>query len=270
MPATTKYHRLPFLDQLSVLEADGYQANFPAHRHEEFSITLVRSGFEITKIHGKELQAPVGTISITPPEEIHANPNGNQSPYDFTTFYLSPDVVRKIKPFGELLPSGVTLQNPHLFQGLQEWLKSSQDPKVFTGLLYGLFERIPRPSGKTIELTGGEVRRMTAVTTYVEHHLEDAIKLSDLAKVAGWSDAHFLRVFKKQRGLTPLQFVTLRRIEQAKTYLRQDVPPAMTALRVGFYDQSHFHRYFLRHTGLTPGQFQRSSNIVQSSRDLPA
>lgn len=265
MPAKTKYHRFPFIDQLAVLEADNYRANFPAHRHEEYSVTLVRSGFEITQIHGKELQTLAGTISITPPEEIHANPNGNQMAFDFTTFYPSPDLVQSIKLPHELPKTGCTVYHPAFFQGMLQWLQSPHDPEVFTGLLQSLLQQIPPPVKGKQEMTGPETRQMAAVISYIENHLVAPIKLGDLAKVAGLSEAHFLRIFKKQRGITPLQFVTLRRIEKAKDWLRKGHPLASTALSVGFYDQSHFHRYFLRHTGLTPGQFQRNSNIVQSS-----
>lgn len=264
MSATTKYHRFPFLDQLSVLKADNYATSFPAHRHEEYSITLVRRGFETTKIHGKELETLTGTISFTPPKEIHANPNGNKGTYDFTTFYPCPELLHQLLPKKALVATGCTIRDEQVFQGLLDWQKSPSDPTVFTDLIRRLLHQLPIPAESGGEMTGKEMQQMAGVVAYIESHLEDPIKLSDLARVAGLSEAHFLRLFKKQRGITPLQFVTLRRIEMAKMLLHRGSPPAATALQVGFYDQSHFHRFFLRHTGLTPGQFQRNSNIVQS------
>jgi len=101
------------------------------------------------------------------------------------------------------------------------------------------------------------------ILAHIEANLDGTIRLRDLAYISGLSEAHFLRVFKQQRGITPLQFVTLRRVERAKEWLLRGYSPAQAALQVGFYDQSHFHRFFLRYTGITPGQFLRSSNIVQ-------
>ncbi|MEL6357974.1 MAG: AraC family ligand binding domain-containing protein, partial [Bacteroidota bacterium] len=96
MPTVTQFKRYPFFDQLEVLNADGYLADFPLHSHDVVSLTLVRSGVETTRVKGKELRATVGSISLTYPDELHANPNLNGGDYNFTTFYLSPDLLYRL------------------------------------------------------------------------------------------------------------------------------------------------------------------------------
>ena len=90
---------------------------------------------------------------------------------------------------------------------------------------------------------------------FLSASLDRKISLADVATTAGLSRYHFLRVFKREIGLPPHLFRTLRRIDRAKQLLRRGQAPAQTALSVGFSDQSHFSNTFRKYTGATPGQY---------------
>jgi AraC-like DNA-binding protein len=99
---------------------------------------------------------------------------------------------------------------------------------------------------------------------FLSENLDQRISLADAAGAVGLSRYHFLRVFKRETGLSPHLFRTLRRIDRAKQLLRGGLAPAHTALSVGFSDQSHFTNTFRRFTGATPGQyFPRSSRSTR-------
>jgi AraC-like DNA-binding protein len=68
-------------------------------------------------------------------------------------------------------------------------------------------------------------------------------------------------VFKRETGLPPHLFRTLRRIDRGKQLLRDGLPLAQAALAVGFSDQSHFTNTFRKYTGATPGQYL--SEVIQ-------
>lgn len=76
------------------------------------------------------------------------------------------------------------------------------------------------------EYTGGlPMHKLRRVREYVNEHLEDDLSLSDLAEVTAMSPHHFARQFKQATGLSPHQYVTSRRIEQAKGLLaKTDLP----------------------------------------------
>ena len=46
---------------------------------------------------------------------------------------------------------------------------------------------------------------------YIESNLKAELKLTDLAKAAGYSEYHFLRVFKQVLRLTPADYIRKRR-----------------------------------------------------------
>jgi AraC family transcriptional regulator len=99
-------------------------------------------------------------------------------------------------------------------------------------------------------LSGHKLRR---VKEYINENLEEDLGLAELAAVAGLSQFHFARAFRKTTGLTPQQYLMLQRIERAKELLaRADLPIVEISLRTGFKNQSHFTTLFRKFTKLTP------------------
>ncbi|HEX7026586.1 MAG TPA: AraC family transcriptional regulator [Gammaproteobacteria bacterium] len=104
-------------------------------------------------------------------------------------------------------------------------------------------------------LSSGQLRK---VFEYVDIHLDREISLNELAGLAGMSGYHFLRMFKRSTGLTPLQYMIRRRMETAKELLtRTKLSITEVALEAGYENTSHFINLFKRYTGVTPAVFRR-------------
>lgn len=96
------------------------------------------------------------------------------------------------------------------------------------------------------------------VQLLVEANLSGSIHLSDMAESAGLSDFHFARAFKASMGVAPRAFVELKRVERAKTLLRESARSlADIAAETGLGSQSRFTTTFRRATGLTPATYRR-------------
>jgi AraC family transcriptional regulator len=96
------------------------------------------------------------------------------------------------------------------------------------------------------------------VIEFVEENLSSCIGLSDLAELAGYSPVHFARLFKRCFGQPPYQYVLARRVERAKSMLKdQDRPLSSVATACGFSTQAHLNTAFKQRTGVTPGVFRR-------------
>lgn len=92
---------------------------------------------------------------------------------------------------------------------------------------------------------------------YINAHLDDEIKLADIAKILGMSQYYFCRLFKQSMGVAPYQYVMEKRVERAKDLLRhKNVAIADIALQCGFANQSHFTKNFRKLTGTTPKAFR--------------
>jgi len=96
-------------------------------------------------------------------------------------------------------------------------------------------------------------RRIRRVIDYVRANLAADLAISELAAHAGLSSFHFARVFRRETGETPHQFVTRLRLEEAARLLRAtDQTVLQIALAVGFENASHFSVQFKRGYGVTP------------------
>lgn len=96
------------------------------------------------------------------------------------------------------------------------------------------------------------------VTDYIHQHLDQALKLNEVAAITQLSPYHFSRLFKASVGVTLHQYILQRRLERAKCLLQHSqLSIAEIAIKVGFFDQSHLNRYFKQNFGVTPKQFLR-------------
>ncbi|QZT61126.1 helix-turn-helix domain-containing protein [Mycolicibacterium austroafricanum] len=99
------------------------------------------------------------------------------------------------------------------------------------------------------------------VADYIEHNLASDLCLSSLARVAGLSQYHFARLFKKRFGAPPHTYVQRRRIERARhLVVHSDMPLKEVVGVTGFCDQSHLTRAFRRAFDITPAELRRSSD----------
>jgi AraC family transcriptional regulator len=96
---------------------------------------------------------------------------------------------------------------------------------------------------------------MRQVTDYIHDHLSEKLSLSALSGLVGMSPYYFARRFKQTTGLSPHQYILVRRIGQAKHLLLRGASLAQITEQLGFADQSHLSRSFKRITGLSPRAF---------------
>lgn len=102
-------------------------------------------------------------------------------------------------------------------------------------------------------------RQLQQVLDYIHDHLEQDIKLADLAKLLGISQFHFSHLFKQAVGIAPYQYLLGQRIERAKQLLKQtDQSVIEIAFSCGFSSHSHLSKQFRQMTGLTPTAYRAS------------
>jgi AraC family transcriptional regulator len=100
-------------------------------------------------------------------------------------------------------------------------------------------------------------RQLLQVLEYVNEHLDQDIKLADLAQLLNMSQFHFSHQFKQSLGTSPYQYLIQQRIERAKQLLKQTDQSIMEiALVCGFNSHSHLSKQFRQSTGMTPSAYR--------------
>ncbi|GIL39715.1 helix-turn-helix domain-containing protein [Roseiterribacter gracilis] len=101
--------------------------------------------------------------------------------------------------------------------------------------------------------------QLRRVVAHIEEHLGSAIRLSDLAALAGVCSSHFSRAFKISLGQPAHAYVMRRRVEVAQgLMLTTNEPLSQIAAACGMADQAHFSRLFRQVVGDTPNAWRRA------------
>jgi len=114
-----------------------------------------------------------------------------------------------------------------------------------------------------------DAARVTSVLRSIEAAPEESFPVAAMARQAGMSAYHFLRVFRAVAGVTPHQHLLRTRLHRAALRLAAgDAPVSAVAFDLGFNDLSTFNRRFRRVTGMTPGAW-RAGSARRLRRPIP-
>ena len=98
---------------------------------------------------------------------------------------------------------------------------------------------------------------LSEVIEFIRLNLKENISLKSLSDKACMSTTSFYRFFKRELGMSPIEFVLNEKIKCAKKLLKN---PSIQINEVcylsGFEDANYFIRLFKKHEGITPKQYQ--------------
>lgn len=96
------------------------------------------------------------------------------------------------------------------------------------------------------------------ITGFIKSNITEDIKLGVLSEKACMSKATFYRSFKKEYGISPLEYIISEKIKLAKQLLANPRNTLKSvAFECGFHDVNYFVRLFKKMESITPGQYQQ-------------
>lgn len=124
---------------------------------------------------------------------------------------------------------------------------------------------------KSLKASSPDRRRAVESALWIDANAHRQIDLGHIAKQAGVSAFHFLRLFSNVLGVTPHQYLVRSRLRHAARLLSDDARSVTSiAFDVGFGDLSNFVRTFHRAAGISPGRFRAMARgdrkILQDQR----
>lgn len=112
--------------------------------------------------------------------------------------------------------------------------------------------------------------RLLRAIEFIDQGFESReIYLDQVASEACLSKYHFIRLFKEHFAMTPMQYVTLKRVEKAKALIIASHDTiSHVAFQSGFNDIAEFNRHFKKSTGLTPSEFRANAAASDQTDSL--
>jgi len=119
-----------------------------------------------------------------------------------------------------------------------------------------------RPGGQkqlsvSLASQASEMKAIQELQVWIAEHIQNSLSLQALAERMSMSTRNFERVFTREVGATPSQYVLHARVEAARRQLeRTDKGLKQIAVTAGFGSADGMRRAFVRLLGITPRQFR--------------
>ena len=231
--------------------------SFPEHSHENWEILLTLEGTGEEIIDGKCYELKRKSILCIPPHAVHSTIS-KDGLLDFSVAFEDFVPIKNNTPLQlwdrehedayklmDMLLSAVR-HHPDNMSMLTDALSDS---------LYQLLCAYSNESSKTNRI----ISKMKAY--FMEHISDTNFDMGKALDSFGYSRAYLRRIFKDAAGHSPLDWLTLQRIDHAARSFRQ-YPKIMTiketALRYGFSDPYYFSRVFKKYIGISPSEYLKN------------
>lgn len=264
---SVRFFRLSDMGHLELVYGTRVANDFPRHVHNSLCIGVVDQGTRTIWQDGKSTSISEDGFFVINPGTQHRCGSLHREGHNYRIICVDPEVVAAVASqiSGRVQPmphfTQVSLSEKPLVQKVREFFSLTrysdsllERESVFVSLLSELILRYGDkvPTGSRVGRDRAAIRR---VCEFVKANYAETPSLEQLARLACLSPFHFQRVFLKQVGISPHDYLIRCRIARARELLLKGHSIVKVALEVGFYDQSHFTRCFTRVVGIPPGRY---------------
>ena len=243
---------------------------FSKHYHDTYTIGLTYDGVLKTYNTNKSFDFYKYSIRVNNPNEVHSGISQHWSHSNFyPTISLLSELYEQIFfekkiPFFEnyIINDKILFFKLHTF--FDSFFKKDDDLVIESRLIDALSYLILNFTSYTKNYNNIFDNQLIVKKSLelINDCIDENISLDILANNCNLSKFHFLRVFKKEIGLTPHSFIINERLNRANNLIKSGKTISEASILVGFNDQSHFTRNFKKYFGYTPAKLIKNSNII--------
>lgn len=233
------------------------------HSHGEHEFFLPLKGEITVQSQEKIVKAGPGRILYVPPELDHSFSSTAQGTGERVIWLIEPKLWQRHTK-RKFIPT--TLPMNSLAKEIVFYLLIHQKAGGAKYFISALIEALVE------SLSGAQIRENRIFVAHIEGKLFDErikkaaqlinenmidISISEIAKQSGLSQRNFSRLFVQETGLTPKDYLILRRIEKAKSLLIESrLTITDISLEVGYNSLSKFIETFRKIEGILPSDFR--------------
>lgn len=239
---------------------------------DDYTLWFVRGGAATLDCAGCTSGMTAGDLLLVPPGVVHAVTHDLARPLSVVTAHFT---VVSSEGCTAVLPPDVTLivhrrlLEPHIFAGYFSRLLALQTLRppewqtVASALFLVLLAELAREDAQHALVPQRERHNYPAIAQTLLRLETDGnyfVPPAALARECGFSPGHFSRIFRRQLGQTPQQYLLERRIDRARQLLLEsDLSIQEVAGALGYRDVCFFTRQFTALVERSPGAFRREA-----------
>ncbi|MBI4977905.1 MAG: AraC family transcriptional regulator [Spirochaetes bacterium] len=244
------------LNFLAVTDVKGHRVALHAHPYHE--CIIVRSGRLSYQIGNEKLRVARGDAIVIAPHEAHTR--SVESPASFYAFHVmirdasnSISVTHRFAAQEALLSACVQVIDESMRRE-NEWESAARH--ILLGALIGFARNIMHSGRNDVEKRIDP--SFIAALRFVNNGIRTDLAVSDAAKAAGLSERHLTRLFRKNLGIPPRQYILEKKLSLAYSDLISDKRSTVRAIaqRLGFYDAGYFAKIIKKTYRMSPKQIQ--------------
>ena len=92
---------------------------------------------------------------------------------------------------------------------------------------------------------------------WIDGHFMEELTLASLAERYHVESSYFSRIFRQEMGVNLIMYITQKRMEKSKEYIRNsDMNLTEVAFMVGYDDYTYFSRVFKKNVGVSPREYR--------------
>ncbi len=258
------------------------QRDFTEHHHTAIEISYICSGHGIYRIRGKEVKFGAGDLFFFGTNEVHCITDVFEGEeMRLLNLHLEPRFLWTIEEnLADSRLVGFFIERSQEIptridksaEGLASLLLSMRDEANAGSAAYDLMMKVSllellvllmrsygyQEKQAPKQLHTEHFKSVGSALDYIHENLSSPLSLDTIAAKAGMSRTYFCQIFKKLNGLSPWDYIGIKRIEKAQHMLRVgDKSVLDISYECGFNNISHFNRIFKRITGQTPSEYRK-------------
>lgn len=240
-------------------------ANFSMHTHETYELYYFEGGSGIYRVEGTPYPLEPGDILIMRPAEAHCIDITGERVYTRFSVNFTPDILagadpelKLLTPFNNREPGffnryrAESFADGAYFELIKNLTADCTDRRLQTvtnllPLLNEIYKAFVR--GETEVLVKSLDSR---IIRHINRHISESLTLDEICESFYISKSYLCRSFKNATGSTVGEYITVKRLVNARRLILSGTPPTKAYLQCGFKDYSAFYRAYKKKYGVAP------------------
>ncbi len=98
---------------------------------------------------------------------------------------------------------------------------------------------------------------LNQVQKHIIRHISEDLTIERLSQLFSYHPNYFIRLFRRETGYTPYQYIVQQRMQYAVTQLNKGLPNEEVCYACGYTDSSTFTRAFRKYYGVAPQKYRK-------------